>query len=176
MENLYTPNCIRTRSGQYLDVFNPDPEKILIEDIAWALSNIPRFGGHLSVFYSVASHSLSVFDIVCIQSPEDTKENNMLLRGALLHDASEAYLMDLPSPIKNRMPEYQTVEANLMNVIADKFNFVGFDKHPLVKAADKAALEDEWNQFMLETAEKRMLFTADFTAECFLSIYRQICI
>lgn len=46
-ENLYTTDCIRTSSGQYVNVFNPDPNTIKIEDIAHSLSMQCRFGGHL---------------------------------------------------------------------------------------------------------------------------------
>ena len=53
-ENLYTPNCIRTFTGLYMNVFNPKPDMICIEDIAHALSQQPRFGGHLPRMYSVA--------------------------------------------------------------------------------------------------------------------------
>lgn len=59
-ENLHTPNCIRTVSGQYVDLADPDPDTILITDIAHALSQLPRFGGHLPRFYSVAQHSMMV--------------------------------------------------------------------------------------------------------------------
>ena len=50
-ENLYTPNCIRTFTGIYVNVFEPTPEMICIEDIAHALSNQCRFSGHLPTFY-----------------------------------------------------------------------------------------------------------------------------
>ena len=54
MENLHTADCIRTFTGLYMNVFEPTPEMICIEDIAHGLSNMPRFGGHLPEFYSVA--------------------------------------------------------------------------------------------------------------------------
>jgi hypothetical protein len=74
-------NCIRTNSGLYINVFEPTPDMISIEDIAHALSFMPRFGGHLDKFYSVAQHS--VYCSFMVESIEDKK-------AALLHDASEA--------------------------------------------------------------------------------------
>src|SRR5690606_26745918 len=108
MENLYEANCIRTFTGQYINVFDPKPDLIRIEDIAHALSQMPRFGGHLPVFYSVAQHSLACAHKV--------SSRNAL--AALLHDASEAYLMDIPKPIKNNLHNYKETEHALMEVIA----------------------------------------------------------
>lgn len=136
-ENLYS-NCIRTFTGKYIDVFNPDPEMICIEDIAHALAQTPRFGGHLKHFYSVAHHSMHCSELV---------RNDKL--AALLHDASEAYLTDMPRPIKSQMPQYKEIENNLMVVISEKFGFA----YPLsgeVKAADEQALKYEWQEFMLK--------------------------
>lgn len=138
-ENLYTPNCIRTVSGIYVNVFDPRPEMICIEDIAHSLSHQCRFGGHLPDFYSVAQHSVSVSQIV--------EESDRL--AALLHDASEAYLVDMPSPIKKGLPNYKMLESNLMKVIARKFGF----EYPLtykVKEADVFALEWEWHTLVLK--------------------------
>ena len=109
-ENLFTPGCIRTFTGLYIDVFEPKPEMICIEDIAHGLSMQCRFGGQLPKFYSVAQHSIHCSEIV----------SDHLKLEALLHDASEAYLLDIPSPIKNRMPEYKAVEDRLMKAIAAK--------------------------------------------------------
>ncbi|WNN12437.1 hypothetical protein MA9V2_188 [Chryseobacterium phage MA9V-2] len=138
-ENLYAPNCIRTFSGKYLNVFEPDPELICIEDIAHSLSMQCRFAGHLPVFYSVGQHSKFCSDYV---------DNDADRLGALMHDASETYLTDMPSPIKRNMPEYRTIEDNLMKVIAEKFGFeYPFSKN--IKAIDEIALQIEWNQLML---------------------------
>src|SRR5690606_28894528 len=112
-ENLFTPNCIRTHSGNYIDVLNPNPDLIDINDIAHSLSMQCRFGGHTKVFYSVAQHSVECAKRV---SPE-------FQLAALLHDASEAFLLDIPSPIKHRLTNYKEIENTLMQVIAKKFSF-----------------------------------------------------
>lgn len=70
-ENLYTKDCIRTVSGIYVNVFEPKPEMFVIEDIAHALSFMPRFAGHLRWPYSVAQHSLAVSNGVYPQNRLD---------------------------------------------------------------------------------------------------------
>jgi hypothetical protein len=139
-ENLYTPNCVRTNSGNYIDPFNPDPSLINIVDIAHALSNCNRFGGHTEHPFSVAQHCLNISTF--FDNPHDKLT-------ALLHDASEAYLGDMPKPIKDRLPDYQLVEHNLMTVIAKKYGFL----YPLptkIHQADKDALELEWDMLVLK--------------------------
>ncbi len=139
MESLSPPNCIRTFTGMEINVFDPDPETIKIEDIAHALSFHCRFGGHLPEFYSVAQHSVLAARVV------DEKHELQ----ALLHDASEAYLLDIPTPIKKRLGDYKEVEDNLMKAIAKKFGF----QYPLneaVKEADEYMLNREWNDLMLK--------------------------
>ena len=141
LENLYTPNCIRTVTGIYINVFEPTEEMVCIEDIAHSLCQQPRFGGHLPSFYSVAQHSLNCSYL--IDQPE-------LKLAALLHDASEAYLMDIPKPIKSGLTNYKEIEDRLMKVIAKKF---GFD-YPLndeIKKVDEMMLQLEWDCLMLRT-------------------------
>ena len=89
---------IGTFSGLRFWPLAPNLEKILVEDIAHALAHQCRFGGHASRFYSVAEHSVHVSQL-CL--PEHA------LWG-LLHDASEAYLVDLPRPLK-LLPEFARV-------------------------------------------------------------------
>ena len=139
-ENLFTPDCIRTFTGIYFNVFNPTPEMICIEDIAHALSHQCRFGGHLPHFYSVAQHSL-----YCAQEIQD-KDYAL---EALMHDASEAYLMDVPRPIKGKLTNYKEIEDKIMRLIADKFSF----QWPMpdeVKEIDEQALHTEWEMLMLQ--------------------------
>ena len=102
---------ISTYTGKYVDVFNPHVDDIDIIDIAHALSLTCRWGGQCSYFYSVAQHSVPVSKAL----PDELK-----LQG-LLHDASEAYLGDLPRPIKQVIPEYKEVENRLLSVIFEKY-------------------------------------------------------
>ena len=100
-------------SGMRFWPLEPDPETVCIEDIAHALSCLCRYGGHSSKFYSVAEHSVKVSKLC---APGDA------LWG-LLHDASEAYLVDVPRPLKE-LPEfaaYREAERRLQRVIAERF-------------------------------------------------------
>ncbi len=137
-ENLWEPDCIRTFTGKYINVFEPDPELICIEDIAHALSMQPRFGGHLPEFYSVAQHSW----LVSVKCPKE-----LWLTG-LMHDAGEPYLIDVPSPVKARLTNYKEIEDRLMKAIAEKFGFE-WPLPDLVKQADRFMLEFEWKYIML---------------------------
>jgi 5'-deoxynucleotidase YfbR-like HD superfamily hydrolase len=69
---------------------------------------------------------------------------------ALMHDASEAYLLDIPRPIKHRLPAYKEIERNLMLVIAQKFGFswpISDETHK----ADETMLQFEWDNMMLQS-------------------------
>lgn len=104
----------QTISGVMMYPLDPRPEEIIIDDIAHALSMQCRFGGHVKDFYSVAEHSVRV---------SNELPSHLALWG-LLHDAAEAYLIDLPRPIK-RFSDigrlYSKIEDNLMRVICQKF-------------------------------------------------------
>lgn len=129
---------IQTYTGVIFDLKNPDIDLIDIEDIAHALSMLCRFGGHTKTFYSVAQHSYEVSQLV----PDDLK-----LTG-LLHDASEAYLTDLPKPIKNLVQGYSETENKIMSIIAEKFNAIyPFPKE--IKMADTDVLMDEYYNYMI---------------------------
>lgn len=139
-ENLYTPDCIRTFSGKYVNVFEPTEEMIDINDIAHALANQCRFGGHLQSFFSVAQHSLNCFYFI--------REQELKLT-ALMHDASEAYLLDIPRPIKNRLANYKEIEDGLMRLIAKKFGFI-YPMPQKVKDIDEKMLQVEWDYLMIK--------------------------
>lgn len=109
MANAY----LGTYSGKAIDVLNPHPDDIDIVDIARGLSNLCRFGGQVKRFYSVAEHSILV----------SKKVPTKMALQALMHDAPEAYLVDLPTPIKRNLPLYYEIEAKLHLVIAAKFGF-----------------------------------------------------
>lgn len=122
-----TESCITTASGKFFDILKPEEYEYDIEEIATALSNLCRYTGHVNTFYSVAEHSVLVSRIV----PE------RLAMAGLLHDASEAYLGDVSSPLKKLLPEYKRIEDRVQRAIAGAFGVAeGFD-HPEVHAADK---------------------------------------
>lgn len=105
---------IQTYTGKIFWPLDPRPEEVDIEDIAHALSFLCRFGGHTEKFYSVAEHSVRLSYIV----PQKDR-----LWG-LLHDASEAYLVDLPRPLKYHSAMgalYRGIEEQLMNAICERF-------------------------------------------------------
>lgn len=122
---------IKTRSGIYIDLLDPDPKHIIIEDIAFALSNICRFTGHCN-FYSVAEHSINV----CNNLEEEYKF------CGLMHDATEAYLSDISTPLKQLLPEYKRIELNMWKIIAGKFE-LPFEMPEEVHFVDKLMLNKE---------------------------------
>lgn len=128
---------IQTFSGRQFWPIDPRPEDIEIEDVAHALSMLCRYGGHCRRFYSVAEHSVLLSRHVA--------PTNAL--WALLHDASEAYLVDVPRPIKPSLGGYLEAEAVISAAICERFG-LDVEMPPEVKAADTAILMDERLQNM----------------------------
>lgn len=144
VERLET-NCVELFTGKMFWPLNPITEDIDIIDIAHALSNKCRYTGHTSKFYSVAQHSVLLALVV---SDEYKLE-------ALLHDATEAYLPDIASPIKEHFNGFKEIEERLHVAIADRFNLLW----PLpreIKRLDKKILRDE--KWVLMHSQGRFLF------------------
>lgn len=140
---------IHTASGGCFDLI-PDTRledfrEPKIEDIAHALSHICRFTGHTSVHYSVAEHSYRAS--FCV--PED------FALEALLHDASEAYLGDVSSPLKSLLPDYRVIERMLEKRIAEVFD-VPFPMSPCVKLADLQMVATEMRDLLPPSAYEEM--------------------
>jgi hypothetical protein len=89
------PSTIETVSGRFVDLLDPMPTQIDRGDIAHGMAMTCRYGGHVSRFYSVAEHVLLVRDLL-----ESQGHTGQVLLAALLHDAAEAYLGDIVSPLK----------------------------------------------------------------------------
>jgi uncharacterized protein len=127
--------CIRSASGTTVDLRNPTIAMIKTEDIAVGLNNICRFGGQINNFYSVLSHSI----LVMVLAPPS------LWKAALLHDAAEAYLGDVVTPLKNILgAQYRELEQRFMSTICMKYRISQWELDQ-VKEFDKKALlmEDE---------------------------------
>ena len=114
----------------HFDAANFHRNKWDLEEIVGALSNICRFGGHMPTFYSVCQHSTLCCLNVDVSECKDEKEEETLRQLALLHDFSEAFLGDVPRPLK-QLPEfafYKVMEARFMSSILKKF--MGDDEFP----------------------------------------------
>ena len=134
---------LQTVSGRWVNPFDPDPEQLDAGDIARALANQCRFGGHARVFYSVAQHSVIVCDLLA-----ETGAPREELLAALLHDASEAYLGDLPHPIKHRSElgaQFRAAEKRLEAVIVRRFGLP--EASARIKPIDRALLATERRTF-----------------------------
>lgn len=117
---------IQTYSGKMFNVFDPDASLIDIEDIAHALSLTCRFGGHCSSFYSVAQHSILVSDWMYKNlHPQKSAIIGMI---GLLHDAAEAYIGDVPRPIKRFINDFDKIEFNIIEMIYKKYGVWNFYK------------------------------------------------
>jgi len=111
-------SSILTSTGKWFDILKPDPSLIDLQDIASALSKLCRFGGHCRQFYSVAEHSILASDLM-----RQRYGNNLtLIRWALLHDASEAYVVDIPRPAKCQLTEYIRIEDGIQRAVAERFD------------------------------------------------------
>jgi hypothetical protein len=130
---------IQTFSGVRFTPTNPNYESIVIQDIAHALSMQCRFSGHVKRFYSVAQHSVLV-SYLCDSSDR--------LWG-LLHDATEAYLIDVPSPLKRsgKFGAYIEFEKIMQEAICKRFN-LPMAEPPSVKIADGLMLATEARDLM----------------------------
>lgn len=123
---------IQTSAGERFYPMHPIPEEVDVRVIAHALSNLCRFGGHSRRFYSVAEHSVLVSHCV---PPQDALH-------ALLHDAAEAYLVDVPRPLKGKLGNYRDIEDRCWLAIAEHFD-LDPEMPESVKKADDAVLEAE---------------------------------
>jgi len=107
---------ITTYTRKHFDPVHPDPELICIEDIAHALPMICRGNGHVSTFWSVGEHC-----ILCAKEAVARGYSQRLILAALLHDASECYMSDVPRPLKQLMNVYREQEDHLLDVLYTKF-------------------------------------------------------
>lgn len=130
---------IETLNCRFVDVLNIQLDDIYITDIAHALAHQCRFNGYTSRHYSVAEHSVYVSRLVERMAIEAGWTNKEAIREAalqaLLHDATEAYLIDVPRPVKGALTEYKAIEDRLWAVLAERFR-VPSTMHPFIKVVD----------------------------------------
>lgn len=135
---------IQTYSGQAFWFESPN-SSISPLDIATALSRLARFNGHTTEFYSVAQHSVLVS--LCVKDLGGTLEEQL---WGLLHDAAEAYLGDLSSPLKHLpcMSGFRELEDRVMGQIVERFRLFPSAQPEVVSKADRMMLAAEKQQLM----------------------------
>lgn len=132
-------NWIQTYTGKKFHLLNPKVEDVDIIDIAFSLSRQCRFNGHTLFFYSVAQHSLLVSQNVSVENK----------KWGLLHDAAEAYIGDIVSPLKLLLGlQLKNIEWRIRKRISEKFK-LSFLIPDEVSKIDQSILHDESLQVML---------------------------
>jgi hypothetical protein len=139
----------QTFSGRKFYLLNPTPTSVCIEDIANGLAFKCRYNGQCSRFYSVAQHSILITHVLPSANPLDKL-------WALLHDAGEAYLPDIPRPYKHLFRigtesfsiPFSEVEDNILHTISLRFNLTTHLPPSIVKVADDRILVDEYHALM----------------------------
>jgi len=132
----------RMLSGRRLDLINPSPMDIEIEDIAHGLARVARWNGQTSGewAYSVAQHSVLVERLFAKQNPGIDRRWRL---ACLLHDAPEYVIGDMITPFKSILsPEYKEIEKRLEMAVHIRFGLPGTlpeKVHKAIKRADKLA-------------------------------------
>ncbi len=123
-------NYLKTYMGNKVDPLEVSAEDIILEDIAHALSLMCRGNGQVVHFYSVGQHCIN-----CAKEAKARGWNERLQLGCLLHDAAEAYMSDLITPIKVHMPQYYEIEDRFLKAVYEKFGLTDLS-------------EEEWARIM----------------------------
>ena len=139
---------IDTASGVRLDLDNPRPEDIRIGDVAGGLSKVCRFGAQALEYYSVAQHALLVQRLVVEAGHPE------LALVALHHDSHEAYLCDIPKPLKEKISNatkvYERTCDALDHAIAEAFGI----ERPEKDSPEQKTIKDADNQALLIEAAR----------------------
>ena len=131
----------RMLSGRRLNLLDPSPLDVEIEDIAVGLARVARWNGQTvgDWGYSVAQHCLLVEELVGRLRPDLPVSWRCL---ALLHDAPEYVIGDMITPFKNALSgDYREIEQRLMQAIKRRFSLTKLPKaaETLIKRADRVA-------------------------------------
>lgn len=148
---------VQTRYGTKFFPLSPAPEMIDINDIANSLAMKCRFNGHCTHFVSIAEHSVMVYNVLKMNF--NVTDNVILLQG-LLHDAGEAYLCDVPKPIKSSLMGFVELENDILDVVMGKYGVAtkNGELPEVVHAADRLSGIYEYSQNMERDNEGELGF------------------
>lgn len=128
---------IQTHSGKRVDMTDLRDDSLDIDDIAHSLAHQARYNGHGRIFYSVAEHCVLMADWILAETGDA-----QIAYAGLMHDASEAYISDIPKPFKRFLTNYHELEHRFMEAIARVYGFT-YPLPSIVKVADSRIVLDE---------------------------------
>lgn len=154
---------ITTYTGKHFDPTSPDPALIDIRDVAHALSLMTRGNGHVKTFFSVGQHCIN-----CAREAEARGYSKRVVLACLLHDASEAYMSDVPRPFKPFLPQYLELEDQLLDIIFEKYlgSSLTEEETVLVKEIDDDLLYYDLKILLNEPSDREapeLKITLDYT-------------
>ena len=129
---------IQTVSGKKFHFLSGSTSEVDIHDIALVLSRTPRWAGHTREFLSVGQHSINVS--LLVKEYGGSGRDQMI---GLLHDATEAYMCDIPSPLKRLIPEFKRIENKVWSKICRAVLKKAYDIPQIVQDADSCMLATE---------------------------------
>lgn len=161
---------ITTYTGKHFDPTDPDMSLVDIRDIAHALSMTCRGNGHVQTFFSVGQHC-----IWCAKEAQARGYDRRVVLACLLHDAGEAYMSDVPRPLKSMLPEYVAVEERLLHKTYEKYlgSDLTAEEAALVKAVDDDVLYYDLKELLHETMARevpQMKVGPDYTVVSFAQV------
>lgn len=135
------PVLMNTYTGLSVDPLELAPWQVRPEDVAHALSMLCRGCGHVRTFYSVAQHCLN-----CMREARSRGWSQRMQLACLVHDASEAYVSDIITPVKHRVSGYCDIEDNIEAAILERFGLGDLteDERALAKDIDTALFTNEF--------------------------------
>lgn len=133
---------IETYTGRHFHFMEPDASEVDIADIAYALAHTTRWGGHCSPAITVAQHCVFVARML-----RNKACSPMVQLQGLLHDAPEAYIPDIPSPLKPFLNNFSEIDHWIERAIFEAFG-VEYPLDPLVKLMDEECLRWEYRDLM----------------------------
>lgn len=167
ISSLVNTRTIESASGRVIDVFNPTEDMFDIHDIATALCKISRFNGNIRTKkpYTVGQHSIWVCEQLLLN-------NSPHAFSGLMHDVTEAFICDIPKPIKDHLPEYLALEKHLDSHMSKVFGYTT-PKPADVNYFDEQALY--WEYAMFKHHENSQLVNdVDTNINRFLELYYEL--
>lgn len=164
---------ITTYTEKKIDPLQPDVDLFDVRDFAHALSLTCRGNGHVKQFLSVGQHC-----VWCAKEAAARGYSKRVILACLLHDASEAYMSDVPRPLKEVLPEYVRAEEKIINLIYTKFlgSPLTEEEQILVKKVDDDLLYFDLRELLGITdlgEEPKLKIKQDYTVRPFEEVEQE---